>query len=90
VKDQKVRQKRPIFSRKQRHQCLLDFYWIRFTSEPETDRQTTHVRVDDDTLVDSECISKNDVSCLATDAWKVNQLPHCRRNLATVTLGHRG
>ena len=64
---------RPIDLRHEPHQYLFHFDGVGLRRETEADRQSTHVRVDDDALVAVTRVSQDDVRCFAPDAGKRDQ-----------------
>ncbi len=89
VKDQQVREQRPLLSRHDLHQILLDFHCVGLTREAQTKRHPRDVRVDHDPLVLPECVAEDDVRRLATDAREMRELVHRTRDLAAVLVHDR-
>src|SRR5436309_2875418 len=59
--DEQMGDYRPLLSRKERKQRLLDLYRIAVLREPQTIAQPRHVRVDDDAIVASKGVAEDHV-----------------------------
>jgi hypothetical protein len=60
----------------------LDFFGRFFFCKPEPLRKSRHVRIDNDSRRDAECISKYDVRGLSSDTGKRKNIRHCVGDLA--------
>src|SRR6266550_575631 len=89
VKDQHVRQHRPIFPRDERHQLPLHFHGIRLASEPEAETESPNVCIDDHAFVFPERVPQNHVGSLAPDTWEFDQSLHRVRNCTAMALDQR-
>src|SRR5687768_9063168 len=76
VKDENVRDVRPILTRKERHQLLLDFDRVLLRSQAKSHAEPSHMGIDDDSFTSSECVSENYVGGLPSDTGELDQLLH--------------
>src|SRR5688572_17851309 len=77
---------RPVISRDQLHQYLLDLYRICLVGNAEPNDQTPDVRVYNHSLVYAKRVAEDDVCRFAADARKTNKLGHGVGHFAAVNL----
>ena len=58
MKNQEMREQRPILSRKERHEILLDFYRVLLAGKAQTLAESGYMGVHRDALVDAKGISQ--------------------------------
>src|SRR5690348_4610634 len=76
VKDQQVREIKPIFSWHNTHQILLDLDWIFIFRPAKTTYQATHVRIHNKPHHDAKGISQHHIGRLARHPWQGEQILH--------------
>src|SRR4051812_36166121 len=86
MKNENVRDGRPVILRKKRHQLALDLNWILLTREAEPDAEAPDVRIDNYAFVPMKCVSEYHVGRLAPDAGQLDELVHRGGHLAVVAL----
>jgi len=93
MRDEQMRESAPICSCcsccsccswEERHEILFNLDWIGLLGKRHALRQSSDMRVDDDALVDIECIAQHDIGRLACDAAQCKKLRHRRGHIAAV------
>jgi len=90
MENQQVRNERPVIPWDERHENLFYFDGVSLVGESKPDTKPAHVSVDDNSIIDIECIAKHDVRSLSSHTGKIHQLFHCRGNVSAMTLGNSG
>src|SRR5262249_26121958 len=70
----------PLFSRDEFHQVLLDLFRLLFLCQPQPSGKPCDMSIDDDTFIDAERVSEDDVGRLAPNAIQVCEFLHRARH----------
>src|SRR6266850_1618200 len=89
MQDQRVRERRPLVARHERHQVALDLHRVLLFRQTEQRRESLHVRVDHDAFILPEPRAEYDVRGLAAYPGELDQLLHRVGYRTSVTLDQR-
>lgn len=76
MEDEQMRYQRPIITRNQLHQYLLDLHRVCLVGNAKANNQAADVRIHYDALIHAKRIAEDDVRCFAADARQTNELGH--------------
>ncbi len=90
MKDEQVRQQRPILLREEGHQHLLNLYRVGLTGKAQPNAEPADMSVDNDAFIDAESVAEYDIGGLSSDSWKFDERVHRLRYLSLMAFHDRG